>query len=174
MSENTPRRVTMFGNPMDLAGEEVRVGDSAPDFTAVDNDLKPVRLSDLTAKTIVLSAVPSLDTSVCDLETRRFNQEAGKLGDDVQIVTLSMDLPFAQKRWCGQTGVANVLTLSDHRHASFGQSYGVLLKDLRLLARCIFVLDHTRHINYVQLVHEVTLEPDYNAVLEAVRAARGA
>jgi len=162
----------MFGNPMDLAGQEVRVGDQAPDFTAVGNDLKPVRLSDLRAKVVVLSAVPSLDTSVCDLETRRFNQESAKLGD-VQIVTLSMDLPFAQKRWCGQAGVTNVLTLSDHRDASFGLGYGVLLKDLRLLARCLFVLDEGRRVTYVQQVHEVTHEPDYNAVLAAIDAARG-
>jgi thiol peroxidase len=173
MPDPTARRVTMFGNPMDLAGDEVRVGDRAPDFTVVGNDLKPVRLGDLRAKVVVLSAVPSLDTSVCDLETRRFNQEAARLGDDVQIVTISMDLPFAQKRWCGLAGATHVTTLSDHRDASFGLGYGVLLKDLRLLARCIFVLDETRRVTYVQLVHEVTLEPDYNAVLEAVAAARG-
>ncbi|MCL2701363.1 MAG: thiol peroxidase [Phycisphaerae bacterium] len=172
MSDTTTRRVTMFGNPMELAGTEIRVGEAAPDFTAVGTDLKPVRLSDITAKVVVLSSVPSLDTSVCDLETRRFNQEAQKLGDDVRIVTISMDLPFAQKRWCGSAGVANVITLSDHRDASFGLNYGVLLKDLRLLARCVFVAGPARRVDYVQLVHEVTHEPDYNAVLAAVDAAR--
>jgi len=168
MPETTPRRVTMFGNPMDLAGDELRVGDQAPDFTALDNDLKPIRLGDLQARVIVLSSVPSLDTSVCDLETRRFNQEAAKLGDDVRIVTISMDLPFAQKRWCGLAGVTNVMTLSDYREASFGLRYGVLLKDLRLLARCVFVLGGDRRIAYAQLVHEVTHEPDYQSVLNAV------
>jgi len=173
MSESTTRRVTMFGNPMELTGHEVRVGDPAPDFTAVGNDLKPVRLSDFPAKVVVLSAVPSLDTSVCDRETRRFNLEAGKLGDDVRIVTISMDLPFAQKRWCGVADATNVTTLSDYRDASFGLGYGVLLKDLRLLARCVFVLNLDRRVEYVQLVHEVTHEPDYNAVLNAIAACRG-
>ena len=118
----------------------------------------------------VIATVPSLDTSVCDLETRRFNQEASNLGDDVQILTISMDLPFAQKRWCGAAGVDRVITLSDHRAASFGLAFGVLIKELRLLARAVFVLDHEGIIRYIQIVKEVGDEPDYDAVLNAVRA----
>jgi thiol peroxidase len=113
--------------------------------------------------------VPSLDTSVCDMETRRFNVEAGKLGEDVAIVAVSMDLPFAQKRWCGTADVKNVQTLSDHRDAAFGQAYGVLIKDLRLLARAVFVVDKQGVVRYVELVKEVASEPNYEAALDAAR-----
>ncbi len=160
---------TIEGKPLTLVGEEVKVGDKAPDFTVLDNDLSPVNFSSYRGKVCVISSVPSLDTPVCDTETRRFNQEAGRLGSDVVILTISMDLPFAQKRWCGAAGVDKVQTLSDHREASFGTAYGVLIKELRLLARAIFVVDRDGIIQYIQLVEELTKEPDYEAVLNAVR-----
>jgi len=161
--------VTMKGNPLTLVGKELKVGDAAPDVELVDNDLKAVRLSSFRGKACVVSAVPSLDTPVCDMETRRFNQEAAKLGDQVVILTVSMDLPFAQKRWCGAAGVDKVKTLSDHREAAFGEAFGVLIKGLRLLARAIFVIDQKGILRYIQLVKEVAQEPDYNAVLGAVK-----
>ena len=160
--------ITMKGNPLTLVGKELKVGDPAPGFEVLDNDLTPVSLSSFKGKVCVVSAVPSLDTPVCDMETRRFNEEAGKLGADVRILTISMDLPFAQKRWCGAAGVDKVITLSDHRDASFGTAYGVLIKELRLLGRAVFVLDREGTIRYVQIVKEVTNEPDYDAVLKAV------
>jgi thiol peroxidase len=150
-------------------GSEVHVGEKAPDFIAIDTDLKPVSLSSLRGKTVVVASVPSLDTPVCDLQTRRFNQEAVGLGKDVQILTLSMDLPFAQKRWCGAAGIASLKTLSDHRDAAFGSAYGVLIKELRLLARAVFVVDRQGVIRYIQVVKEIATEPDYAAALEAVR-----
>ncbi|HSB05401.1 MAG TPA: thiol peroxidase [Thermodesulfobacteriota bacterium] len=157
--------ITMKGNPLTLVGSEVKVGEMAPDFVALDNNLSPVRLSSFKGKVVVLSSVPSLDTPVCDLETRRFNEEAGRLGADVVFLTISMDLPFAQKRWCGATGVTKVQTLSDHRDASFGTSYGVLIKELRLLARAVFAVDQKGIIQHVELVKEITKEPDYDAAL---------
>ncbi|MEO0078957.1 MAG: thiol peroxidase [candidate division WOR-3 bacterium] len=161
--------VTMGGKPVILLGNELKVGDKAPDFTAVGNDLKPVSLSQFRGKVVVISSVPSLDTPVCDMETRRFNTEAANLGPDVVILTVSMDLPFAQKRWCGAAGVDKVITVSDHRDAAFGTAYGVLVKDLRLLARAVFVVDRAGVIRYIQLVKEIGTEPDYAAVLAAVR-----
>ena len=160
--------ITFQGNPLTLMGNELNVGDKAPDFELLDNDLNPVNLSGFRGKVCVISSVPSLDTPVCDMETRRFNEEAGKLGDNVSILTVSMDLPFAQKRWCGAAGVEKVTTLSDHRDAKFGENYGVLIKELRLLARAIFVVDQEGVIQYVQLVKEVTEEPDYEAVIDAL------
>ncbi|MBW1728604.1 MAG: thiol peroxidase [Deltaproteobacteria bacterium] len=160
--------ITMKGNPLTLLGKELKVGDSAPDFEVLDNNLSPVTLSSFSGKVCVISSVPSLDTPVCDMETRRFNQEAGNLNADVQILTISMDLPFAQKRWCGAAGVDNVVTLSDHRNASFGTAYGVLIKELRLLARCVFVVDREGIIRYIQMVKEITEEPDYEAIMDAV------
>jgi thiol peroxidase len=127
--------ITRRGNPLTLMGDELRVGDAAPEFVVLDNDLSPVTLSPFRGKVCIISSVPSLDTPVCDTETRRFNEEAGKLGDEVVILTVSMDLPFAQKRWCGLAGVDKVTTLSDYRDAAFGKAYGVLIKELRLLAR---------------------------------------
>jgi len=161
--------ITMRGNPLTLLGPKLSVGDSAPDIEVLDNDLNPIKLSSFKAKVCVLSIVPSLDTPVCDLQTRKFNDEAGKLGDDVAILTISMDLPFAQKRWCGAAGADKVTTLSDHRDAAFGEAYGVLIKELRLLARAIFVVDRQGTVQYIQLVKEVSEEPDYDAVLEAVK-----
>ena len=160
--------ITMKGNPLTLLGNEVNVGDVAPDFAVLSNDLSPVTLSSFRGKVCIVSSVPSLDTPVCDTETRRFNEEAGRLSSDVAVLTISMDLPFAQKRWCGAAGVTRVQTLSDHRDASFGTSYGVLIKELRLLARAVFVVDRNGIVQYVQLVKEITQEPDYDAVLTAV------
>jgi thiol peroxidase len=160
--------ITMKGNPLTLMGKEVKVGDAAPDFEVLDNNLSPVTLSSFRGKICVISSVPSLDTPVCDMETRRFNQEAGKLSADVQILTISMDLPFAQKRWCGAAGVDKVVTLSDHRNASFGTAYGVLIKELRLLARCVFVVDRGGILRHVQMVKEIAEEPDYEVIIDAV------
>src|SRR5690606_20549350 len=134
------RTVTMRGNPRTLVGDEVKVGDQAPDFEVVNNDLQPVTLADYRGKVKVLLSVPSLDTGVCDQETRRFNEEAAGLGDDVVVLAISTDLPFAQKRWCAAAGVERVETLSDHRETSFGRAYGVLMDELRLLARAVFVV----------------------------------
>ena len=161
--------ITMKGNPLTLVGNEVKVGQAAPDFVALDNGLSPVKLSSFRGKTCILVSVPSLDTPVCDMESRRFNEEAGRLGSGVAILIISMDLPFAQKRWCGAAGVSNVQTLSDHRDASFGNAFGVLIKELRLLARAVFVADKQGILRYSQLVKEVTKEPDYQEVLDALK-----
>ena len=160
--------IEMKGNPLTLIGKELKVGEQAPDFEILDNDLAPVNLQSFHGKICIIATVPSLDTPVCDMETRRFNEEASRLSGDVQILTISMDLPFAQKRWCGAAGVDKVVTLSDHRNASFGTAYGVLIKELRLLARAVFVLDREGIVRYIQMVKEVADEPDYDAVLEAV------
>jgi thiol peroxidase len=157
------------GAPLTLLGHPVAVGDKAPDVALVGTDMKPVRLSSLRGRAVVIASVPSLDTPVCSVETRRFNQEATSLGNDVTVVVVSMDLPFAQKRWCGAHGVKNVQTLSDHREAAFGSAYGVLLKDLRLLARAVFVVDQAGTVRYVEIVKELTSEPDYDAALQTVK-----
>ena len=164
-----PEAVTLHGNPLTLIGNEVRVGDKAPEFDLLDNDLNAATLSSFSGKVCIISSVPSLDTPTCDMETRRFNTEAAELGPDIVILTVSTDLPFAQKRWCGAAGVDKVVTLSDHREADFGKSYGVLIKELRLLARAIFVVDKQGVVRYTQLVKEIGDEPDYGAVLEAAR-----
>jgi thioredoxin-dependent peroxiredoxin len=160
--------VTMKGAPLTLTGNEVKVGAKAPDFEVIDTGLAPVKLSSYLGKVVVISAVPSLDTPVCDMETRRFNAEAANLSKDVVVLTISMDLPFAQKRWCGAAGVEHVVTLSDHRDAAFGQAFGVLIKELRLLARAVFVVNKEGTLRYTELVKELTHEPDYDAVLKAV------
>jgi thiol peroxidase len=164
--------VTMGGKPITLIGDEVKVDMEAPDVEVIDNDLSPVKISSFSGKVVIISSVPSLDTSVCDIETRKLDDEVGKLDFDVEILTISMDLPFAQKRWCGAAETKRVKTLSDYRDASFGMSYGVLIKEVRLLARAIFILDKERIIHYIQLVNEITNEPDYNDVLSAVRKLR--
>jgi thioredoxin-dependent peroxiredoxin len=163
-----PGVITKKGNPLTLVGQEVNVGDLAPDFEVIANDLSPFKFSTLKGTVCVISAVPSLDTPTCDIETRRFNAEAAKLGPDVAILTISMDLPFAQKRWCGAAGVDRVKTYSDHREAAFGQAYGVLIKELRLLARAVFVVDKAGTLRYMQLVKELANEPNYDEVLKAV------
>ncbi len=161
--------VTIMGNPVTLLGDEIKPGMDAPDVELMDNDLKPFKLSNYKGKVTIVSAVTSLDTGTCDTETRRFNQEAAALGDDVAIVTVSMDLPFAQKRWCGAAGIDKVKTLSDYRSAEFGKKYGILIKDLNLLARTVFVVDKDGDVQYVQHVKENSKEPDYDDVLKAVK-----
>lgn len=161
--------ITMKGGPLTLLGDEIRIGDRAPDFEVTGTDLSPVKLSNYKGKTLIISAVPSLDTPVCDTETRRFNKEASNLGNNTKILTISMDLPFAQARWCGATGIDRVTTLSDYKNNSFGKSYGILIKELRLLARAIFIIDKEGIVKYVQLVKEVTEEPNYEEVLKAAK-----
>jgi len=161
--------VTIQGNPLTLLGNEVKVGDTAPDFEVLDNELKPVTFSSFRGKVCIISSVPSLDTPVCNLETRKFSDAIGKMDSDITMLTISMDLPFAQKRWCGSAGITNVQTLSDHRDASFGHAYGVLIKELRLLARAVFVVDAKGIIRHIQLVNEVVNEPDYEKVLSAAK-----
>ena len=174
MPQERPGAVTFLGNPLTAVGSELKVSDKAPGFSVLSNDLKPVTLADSAGKVRLLSVVPSLDTPVCDMQTRRFNQEAASLGDNVVILTLSMDLPFAQKRWCGAAGVDRVQTLSDHRDASFGLAYGTLIKELRLLSRAIFVIDASDTIRYVEYVKEISSHPNYDAALGATRGVLSA
>lgn len=162
--------VLFKGNPATLLGAEVKVGDKAPDFRVVDNGLQPVTLATDAGKVRLIAVVPSLDTPVCDAMTRKFNQDAAALPDSVVVYTVSVDLPFAQKRWCGNAGIDKVKTLSDYQDRSFGMNYGVLLKDLKLHARAVFVVDASGKVAYVELVPEVTAEPDYTAALNAVKA----
>jgi thiol peroxidase len=159
----------MKGKSLTLLGDELRVGDTAPDCEVVGQDLEPVKLSSFQDKIRIISAMPSLDTSVCDMMTRKFSEEAVALAEDVVVLAVTMDLPFAQGRWCIAADVDNVHVLSDHRTASFGQTYGVLIKDLRLLARAVFVVDRDGIIRYTQIVDELTHEPDYEAVLNAAK-----
>ncbi len=170
MSERTGV-ITFQGAPLTLVGSEIKVGDDAPDAQVLANDLSPVALSAFRGKTVVLSCVPSLDTPVCDTQTRRFNEAAAALGDEVAIITASMDLPFAQARWCGAAGVDAVQTVSDHRDAALGQAYGVLIKELRLLSRAVFVADRDGKIVHAEYVKEITDEPDYDAALAAAKQA---
>lgn len=165
-----PGATTMRGNPLTLVGPELQAGDHAPDFSVVDGTLSPVDLEKTGHNVRIISVVPSLDTPVCDLQTKRFNEEAAKL-PDVDILTVSMDLPFAQKRWCGAFGVDRVKMLSDHRSGSFGEAYGTLIKDLRIESRAIFVLDPNNLIRYVEYVKEVADHPNYDAALAAAKDA---
>lgn len=161
--------VTFKGNPITLLGNEVKVGDVAPNFTVLANDLTPVTLENLKGNVTVISVVPSLDTGVCDAQTRRFNEEAANL-EGVNVLTISVDLPFAQKRWCGAAGIDKVQTLSDHRELSFGKAFGVAIAELRLLARAVFVLNAKGEIAYAQYVPEATDHPDYEAAVLAAKA----
>jgi thiol peroxidase len=161
--------IAMHGNPLTLLGPAIEVGQDAPDFKVVGNDLSEVSLSDFKDKVVVISAVPSLDTPVCDVQTRRFNEEAANLGGDVVILTVSMDLPFAQGRWCGAAGVKQVATVSDYQQADFGSKYGLLIKGLRLLTRAVLVVDKGGKVQYVEVVGEITNEPDYDAALATVK-----
>src|SRR5579864_6091074 len=164
-----PGATTMRGNPLTLIGPELKAGDSAPEFTVVDGSLKNVTLKDTGNHVRIISVVPSLDTPVCDAQTKRFNEEAAKL-PNVQFYTVSMDLPFAQKRWCGAFGVDKVKMVSDHRSGSFGEHYGTMIKDLRIESRAIFVVDQDNTIKHVEYVKEVADHPNYEAALEAARA----
>lgn len=165
------KAATFQGNPLTLLGPEIKAGDRAPAFTCLDAELKPVKLSDFKGMVVVIAAVPSLDTPVCSIETSKFNAEAKKLpADKVAVLTVSMDLPFAQARFCTAEKIKNVKTLSDHKDASFGMNYGTLIKQLRLLSRAVFVVDAKGKVVYVQYVKEITEEPDYTAALAAVKA----
>ncbi|MBM7554955.1 thiol peroxidase [Thalassobacillus pellis] len=163
--------ITFKENPVTLLGNEVKEGDKAPDFTVLANDLSEVNLDDYEGNVKLISVVPSLDTGVCDAQTKRFNEEVTKL-DNVKVLTISMDLPFAQKRWCGAAGVENVDTLSDHRDASFGEAYGVLIQEMRLLARAVFVVDSNNNVTYVEYVSEATNHPDYESAITAAEKAQ--
>lgn len=162
--------ITFGGKPMTLLGNPVSIGETAPNFTVLANDLSQKSLTDYQGKALVLSVVPSLDTGVCDLQTRFFNEDASALGDSVRILTLSCDLPFAQKRWCGQAGVTRVETLSDHYDLSFGMAYGLVIKELRLLTRAIVVIDKKGVVTYQEIVPEVSHAVDFDAALEAIKA----
>ena len=161
--------VTFKGNPVTLVGPQITVGSKAPDFEVVAQDLTPVTLASSKGKIRLISVVTSLDTGICDAETRRFNEEAAKLPASTAILAISMDLPFAQKRWCGAAGISRVQVASDHRSASFGAAYGVLIKELRLLARSIFIIDAGETVRYVEYVPEIATHPNYDAALAAVR-----
>jgi len=163
----------MRGNPLTLIGPELKAGDSAPEFNVVDSSLKPVTLKDTGTHVRIISVVPSLDTPVCDAQTKRFNEEAAKL-PDVDILTVSMDLPFAQKRWCGAFGVDKIKMLSDHCDGSFGSNYGTLIKDMRIESRAIFVVDQSNKIRHAEYVKEVADFPNYEAALSAAKSAAAA
>jgi len=167
MAEERKGAVTMRGNPLTLVGPELKIGQKAPAFTAVGKGMAPVTLDQFKGKVKIIAAIPSIDTPVCDAETRRFNEEASKLPGDVQILTISMDLPFAQARWCGAAGVDKITTVSDWRAAEFGQKYGALIKELHLLARAVFVLDKNDNVVHAEYVKEVAEQPNFEAALAA-------
>ena len=171
MAEERKGAVTMRGNPMTLVGPEIKVGQKAPNFNVVGKAMQPATLEQFKGKVKVITTIPSIDTPVCDAETRRFNEEASKLPGDVEILSVSMDLPFAQARWCGAAGVDKVTTLSDWRSANFGTSYGALIKELHLLARAVFVVDKNDKVTYVEYVKEVANQPNYEAALDAAKKA---
>jgi thiol peroxidase len=169
MTQQRTGVTTFKNNPVTLLGPDVGVGDQAPEFRVVDNGLQPVTLADSAGKIRLITVVPSLDTPVCDAMTRTFNQDAAQLPDNVVVYTISLDLPFAQKRWCGNAGIDKVQTLSDYQDRSFGLNYGLLIDELKLLARAVYVVDAAGRIAYREIVSEVTAEPDYNAAMEAIK-----
>ncbi len=160
--------ISFKGNPLTLIGNPVKEGDKAPDFMVLDTDLNLKGLKNFTGKIKVISVTPSLDTPVCDLQARRFNAEAAKLSDDIVVLNISMDLPFALSRFCATAGIDKVKTFSDHRDAYFANAYGVMIKELRLLARSVFIIDKNDIIRYVEIVPEVTDQPNYDKVLEMI------
>lgn len=172
MSQERKGVVTFKGNPLTLLGPEIKVGQQAPGFQVLAGDLSTVTLGNFKGKTKLISVVPSLDTPVCDQQTRRFNEEAGKLPSDVAVLTISMDLPFAQGRFCSTAGINKIKVLSDHRDASFGQAFGTLIKELRLLTRSVFVIGPDDKVQYVEYVKEVTNHPNYDAVLSFFAARK--
>ncbi|ACX66824.1 thiol peroxidase [Paenibacillus lautus] len=172
MAQERSGAATFKGNPITLIGPQLKAGDAAPDFTVSKNLLEDVSLKDYAGKIKLISVVPSLDTGVCDAQTRRFNEEAAGLGDDVVILTISADLPFAQARWCGAAGVDRVITLSDYKSRSFGEAYGVLIKEFQLDMRSIFVVDANDTITYVEYLGEMTEHPNYEAAIDAVKSLR--
>ncbi|AIC95300.1 thiol peroxidase [Shouchella lehensis] len=161
-------QVTFKQKPVTLVGKQVQVGDKAPDFRVLANDLTEVTLADFKGKVKLISVIPSIDTGVCDAQTRRFNEEAATLNNTV-VLTISVDLPFAQRRWCAAEGIDEVKTLSDHKEVDFGQAYGVLIDELRLLARSVFVVNEEDEVIYAQYVNEVSEHPDYDAALTALK-----
>ncbi|HNV85425.1 MAG TPA: thiol peroxidase [Candidatus Omnitrophota bacterium] len=171
MSTERKGVITFQSNPLTLVGPEIRPGDPAPDFKVTAGDLSPAGLKDFQGKTILISVVPSLDTPVCDMQTRKFNQEIGNLAGEFSALTISMDLPFAQKRFCSTAGIEKIKTLSDYQDASFGIAYGVLIKELRLLTRAVFIVGRDGKIRYAEYVKEITQHPDYEKALQALKAA---
>ena len=176
MAEARKGEVTMKGNPVDLVGPKLKVGDVAPDFTCVDTNLSPVSLKQTGGKVRLFNVVPSLDTPVCSIQTRKFSEELNALGDKVDAYTISLDLPFAMKRFCSDQNIANLVSLSDAHDHSFGEHYGVLISSLPipLLARAIFVVDAKDKITHVEIVPEIATEPNYSTALAALKAASGA
>lgn len=170
MAQERTGIATLKGNPLTLIGPELKKGDKAPDFQLNKSLVDVVSLKDFAGKVKLVSVVPSIDTGVCDAQTRRFNEEAGKLGDNVIVLTVSVDLPFAQARWCGAAGIDKVTLLSDYRNNNFGEAYGVLIKDLHLDFRSIFVIDENDTIQYVEILGEMTEHPNYEEALNAVKA----
>ena len=170
MAEERKGAVTMRGNPLTLVGPEIKAGQKAPEFHASDKGLGPIGLDKFKGKVKIISVVPSIDTPVCDAQTRRFNEEAAKLGD-VQVLTVSMDLPFAQARWCGAAGVDKITMVSDFKDHDFGNKYGVLIKELGLLARAVFVVDKNDNVTHAEYVKEVANHPNYEATLAAAKKA---
>jgi len=171
MATERPGGATLGGKEFTLVGDELKVEDNAPEFSVLSSALSAVTLDSYKGKVKVICTVPSLDTPTCDTEIRRFNQEASGLDDNIAVLTISVDLPFAQGRWCGDAGVENVTALSDHRDTSFGEAYGTLIKELRLLTRAVFVVDADNIIRHVEYVTEISSEPDYDTALNAARAA---
>jgi len=165
--------VTFRGNPLTLLGPDLQVGEKAPDFRVVDTDLNPVTLKDFAGKVLLISVTPSLDTPVCDLQGRKFNELAANLSEDVVVVNISVDLPFAQKRWCGANNIDRIKVLSDYQERDFGLKYGVLIKELKLLARSVWIIDKDGVIRYKQIVPEVTNEPNYDEAMEALKQIVG-
>ena len=161
--------ITFKGNPLTLVGAELKVGDTAPDFTACDAGLKPVKLSEFKGQTVIISAVPSLDTPVCEIQTKKFNTEAAGL--NAKVLTISVDLPFAQKRFCDAFKIQNVTVLSDYKDRDFANKYGLYIKELGLISRAVIVVNAQGKISYLEIVKEVTQEPNYKTALDKVKTA---
>ncbi len=169
MNSQPNRTVTMQGKPVIILGDELKVDHHAPTFTVIGKDLSFIKLADFQDKIVVINSVPSVDTKVCDMQVRRFNQEAAKLGKDVIILSISADLPFALERYCAAAGIDNLITTSDHRDLDFGKKYGLILKDLRLLSRAVIVIGKDKIIKHIEYVKEITDLPDFNAALKAIK-----
>lgn len=174
MAQERQGVVTFRGNPLTLLGQDLQVGEKAPDFQVVDTDLKPVTLKDFAGKVVLISVTPSLDTPVCDAQGKKFNELATNLSEDVVVLNISVDLPFAQKRWCGINNIDRIKVVSDYQERDFGIKYGVLIKELKLLARSVWIVDKDGIIRYKQIVPEVTNEPDYDAAMAALKEIVGA
>lgn len=165
--------VSIYGKPLTLIGNALTVEDRAPDFMVLDGELNEVRLEDFSGKIKMISVTPSLDTPVCDLQLRRFNHEASSMPGDVVVINISMDLPFAVKRFCATAGIDHAKAFSDHRDASFGTAYGVLIEEQRLLARSLFIVDKFNRIRYAEIVPDLSSHPDYERALNELRSLTG-